>query len=106
MRGIGGSCSSPIAAYAQVQENTLMLHGLYQEEKTGRIYEGRMQGPSEAGEKIGAALAEKIQGEIRRDLEEKRKQGKVWLVGAGPGDPGLFTVKGQGGSEESPGGGI
>lgn len=95
VRGIGGSCSSPIAAYAQVQENTLMLHGLYQEEKTGRIYEGRMQGPSEAGEKIGAALAEKIQGEIRRDLEEKRKQGKVWLVGAGPGDPGLFTVKGQ-----------
>ncbi len=26
---------------------------------------------------------------------EKRKMGKVWLVGAGPSDPGLFTIKGK-----------
>ena len=24
-----------------------------------------------------------------------KKQGKVWLVGAGPGDVGLFTIKGK-----------
>lgn len=28
-------------------------------------------------------------------MERDRKKGKVWLVGAGPSDPGLFTLKGK-----------
>ncbi len=29
------------------------------------------------------------------DMRSRRKEGKVWLVGAGPSDPGLMTLKGR-----------
>ncbi len=95
VRGIGGNCSSPIAAFAQIQGNTLSLHALYQEEETGKVYEGRLLGSFDQGEKTGTDLSQMILEEIRRDREERKSWGKVWLVGAGPGDPGLFTIKGQ-----------
>ena len=33
--------------------------------------------------------------QVNKQGEERREQGKVWLVGAGPSDPGLMTVKGR-----------
>lgn len=86
--GLGGSCSDPIAAHATVEGETLHLHAFYQNEATGAVYTGSRSGSVRDPEHVGHALA----------AEFRAKQngcGKVWLVGAGPSDPGLFTLKGR-----------
>ena len=57
-------------------------------EATGAVYTGSRSGSVRDPEHVGHALA----------AEFRAKQngcGKVWLVGAGPSDPGLFTLKGR-----------
>lgn len=86
--GLGGSCSDPIAAHATVEGETLHLRAFYQNEATGAVYTGSRSGSVRDPEHVGHALA----------AEFRAKQngcGKVWLVGAGPSDPGLFTLKGR-----------
>lgn len=86
--GLGGNCSDPIAAYATVEGETLHLRAFYQNEATGAVYTGSRSGSVRDPEHVGHALA----------AEFRAKQngcGKVWLVGAGPSDPGLFTLKGR-----------
>lgn len=86
--GLGGNCSDPIAAHATVEGETLHLRAFYQNEATGAVYTGSRSGSVRDSEHVGHALA----------AEFRAKQngcGKVWLVGAGPSDPGLFTLKGR-----------
>lgn len=86
--GLGGNCSDPIAAHATVEGETLHLRAFYQNEATGAVYTGSRSGSVRDPEHVGHALA----------AEFRAKQngcGKVWLVGAGPSDPGLFTLKGH-----------
>lgn len=86
--GLGGNCSDPIAAHATVEGETLHLRAFYQNEATGAVYTGSRSGSVRDPEHVGHALA----------AEFRAKQngcGKVWLVGAGPSDPGLFTLKGR-----------
>ncbi len=83
VRELDGGCSSPVAAFAEVCGEALTLTGFFPEGEYARketIY-GDLYHP----EQLGTALAKKMAGRL----------GKVWLVGAGPGDPGLLTVKGQ-----------
>lgn len=91
VRHLNGGCSSPIAAHAKIQaDGMLSLKGLYYEEETGRHIVGETAGTAEEGEKLGIALAKNL----REKLRKSSKAGKVWLVGAGPSDVGLFTIKG------------
>lgn len=103
VRYLDGGCSSPIAAYAKEQKNGMIcLKGLCYEEETGEYLAGEMTGPAKEGEKLGIALAEKLQKQLRKKRAAGRPAarrqdnaaGKVWLVGAGPSDTGLFTIKG------------
>ena len=84
VRYLNGGCSSPVAAYAKVEGDELMITGLYYEDETGAYRKAGMTGKKENAEEMGIRLAQQLQN-----------PGKVWLVGAGPGDIGLFTLKGM-----------
>lgn len=87
VRGLGGGCTEPIGAYASVEGDVLHLRAFYEDENDRKIYTGEIEGSAEEPEETGKALARKFQ--------QKKSGGKVWLVGAGPSDPGLFTLKGK-----------
>ncbi len=62
VRTLDGGCSSPVAAFATVEGDTLTLKGMYVTPDEA-LYFQTISGPREQGEALGAALAE----EMRRD---------------------------------------
>lgn len=87
VRALEGNCSSPIGAYAKIEHNNIVLRGLYYDEEKERCIADGVQGPVQEAEELGEQLAKQIKRTIGM------KTGKVWLVGAGPGDAWLLTVK-------------
>lgn len=57
---LDGGCSSPVAAYAEVAGEELLLRGLYYDESTGQFTTGRKRGNAADAEKIGEQLAEEL----------------------------------------------
>jgi hydroxymethylbilane synthase len=62
VRTLDGGCSSPVAAFATVEGDTLTLKGMYVTPDEA-LYFQTISGPREQGKALGAALAE----EMRRD---------------------------------------
>lgn len=91
VRYLDGGCSSPVAAHAVIEGDEIFLRGLYYQESTGKHKIGTMRGSVKDPETLGVNLAKKLVWEVGK----MSRQGKVWLVGAGPGDVGLFTIKGK-----------
>lgn len=88
VRELDGGCSSPVAAHARVADGKILLTGLYYDMITGKTETGSLEGECDQAEKLGIRLA--------RELSGKAKQrGKVYLVGSGPSDVGLFTLRGK-----------
>lgn len=115
VKALDGGCSSPIAAHGRIKEEVLELMGLYYNDVTGNWKKMMLSGPSDQPEALGNRLADMLKHAVdgstlpeetekqekmekmekQEEMEEQKKKGKVWLVGAGPGDLGLFTLKGM-----------
>ena len=96
VRILQGGCSSPIAAYGEMEGGNLRLRGLYFDERSGKWTKGELTGPADQAVSLGETLARELKEKLEQEGKaQKTSLGKVWLVGAGPGDPGLLTRKGK-----------
>lgn len=91
VRTLDGGCSSPVCAHAVPAGDRLRLTGLYYDETNARDYVATLEGPAAEPEALGTVLAHRLLAASGAGPEP----GKVWLVGAGPGDVGLLTLKGR-----------
>ena len=57
---LDGGCSSPVAAYAQIKNEKLVLKGLYVDEEKGIMRKGSLSGEINDAKNIGTALAEQL----------------------------------------------
>ena len=87
-KALNGGCSSPIAAYSYISGDTITLRGLYYDEVSDDYCTGVKTGLCKDAVHIGEELAMELKGKFTT-----ANAGKVWLIGAGPGDIGLLTQK-------------
>lgn len=71
VRELDGGCSSPVAAYAQVQGEEILLRGLYYEEETGRYRKGCARGNAREPEQLGKRLAKELRDGLAGQEGEK-----------------------------------
>jgi uroporphyrinogen III methyltransferase/synthase len=79
VKELDGGCTSPIAAFATIEKEGLNLSCMY-EDGERKSFEA-------------AIHQDVILGKYAANL--RKKEGKVWLIGAGPSDPELLTLKGK-----------
>lgn len=68
---LGGSCQSPIAAYAKLANGMLTLDGLVAEPDGSRLLRDRISGPATDPDALGEALAQRILAAGARSLLER-----------------------------------
>ena len=63
VRELDGGCTSPVAAYAQVEGENMIVTGLYVSPDETVVRKGRTQGPKAQAEELGRELARELKGE-------------------------------------------
>lgn len=86
---IGGSCNAPAAALCKKKEKEFSMRVCFARDGKHLIFE------SESAKITKMKTEREIARELGVKLANRVKKGKVYLVGAGPGDMGLFTQKGM-----------
>ncbi len=85
LKAIEGGCHVPVGAYATLLgENQLELKAIFGDAEGEALMLVKLVGDRQSPETLGIRAANAI-----------KKKGIVYLVGAGPGDEGLITVKGK-----------
>lgn len=57
---LNGGCSSPVAAFARIEDQELFIRGLYYDEKTKKWLKGSIRGACKEGENLGISLAKQL----------------------------------------------
>jgi hydroxymethylbilane synthase len=70
---LGGSCQSPIAAYATLQGTRLTLDGLVAEPDGSRLLRDSLTGEAARPSQLGVALADRMLAAGARELLDKLK---------------------------------
>ena len=74
-RRLGGSCQSPIAAYAEMRADQIELHGLVAEPDGSRLLRGTLKGSHEDPEALGLRLADRVLALGAGELLERLRAG-------------------------------
>ncbi|GHV83742.1 hypothetical protein AGMMS50212_10820 [Spirochaetia bacterium] len=93
VRALDSGCSAPVAAYSNFENDKIILDGIYAESKDDKFVKDRIIAELTNVEQAGRRLAYRLFAEYHKNHGSQK--GKVVLVGAGPGDAGLLTVKGS-----------
>ena len=71
---LGGSCHSPIAAHATLDDATLTVRGFIGAPDGGETYRDQLSGPADRAESLGRELARRMQAAGAEQLLERLRQ--------------------------------